>query len=182
MNILLIGSGGREHALAWRLALSEKCTALYCAPGNAGIEDVAECVDIKIDDIPALVNFAKNNNIDFVVVGPEGGGQAPSCTSGYNAGLSAACSPTRQMSSDTVPRSPCALRTPPPRPLPPVRCGCQPHPAASPTAGPFPTAGPVTQRRTAPATPCGPSWPAVGNRPVHPNHTARKFIGQGRPD
>jgi phosphoribosylamine--glycine ligase len=72
MKILLIGSGGREHSLAWRLALSEKCTALYCAPGNAGMEDVAECVDIKIDDIAGLVHFAKNNNIDFVVVGPEG--------------------------------------------------------------------------------------------------------------
>lgn len=72
MNILLIGSGGREHALAWRLAMSEKCTALYCAPGNAGIEDIAECVDIKVDDIAGLVGFVKNNAIDFVVVGPEG--------------------------------------------------------------------------------------------------------------
>jgi phosphoribosylamine--glycine ligase len=72
MKILLIGSGGREHALAWRLALSEKCTALYCAPGNAGIEDVAECVDIKVDDIPGLISFVRDNAIDFVVVGPEG--------------------------------------------------------------------------------------------------------------
>lgn len=72
MKVLLIGSGGREHALAWRLAQSEKCKALYCAPGNAGISSVAECIDIKADDIPGLVKFAKDKKIDFVVVGPEG--------------------------------------------------------------------------------------------------------------
>jgi phosphoribosylamine--glycine ligase len=72
MKVLLVGSGGREHALAWRLAQSEKCAALYCAPGNAGIESIAECVDIKADDIAGLVKFAKEKSIDFVVVGPEG--------------------------------------------------------------------------------------------------------------
>lgn len=72
MRVLLIGSGGREHALAWRLAQSEKCETLYCAPGNAGIASVAECVDIKADDIPGIVAFATDNKIDFVVVGPEG--------------------------------------------------------------------------------------------------------------
>lgn len=71
MNILLVGSGGREHALAWAIAKSSKCTKLYCAPGNAGIEEHAEHVDIGAEDIPALVKFAKENKIDFVVVGPE---------------------------------------------------------------------------------------------------------------
>lgn len=72
MNILLIGSGGREHALAWKLAQSDVCEALYCAPGNAGIADHAECVDIGVGQIDDLVRFAKNNVIDLVVVGPEG--------------------------------------------------------------------------------------------------------------
>lgn len=72
MRVLLVGSGGREHALAWRLAKSEKCQALYCAPGNAGIDHVGECVDIAADDIDGLVKFATDNQIDFVVVGPEG--------------------------------------------------------------------------------------------------------------
>ncbi|MCB9983804.1 MAG: phosphoribosylamine--glycine ligase [Rhodospirillales bacterium] len=72
MKVLLVGSGGREHALAWGLAASERCDALYCAPGNAGIESCAECVDIKVDDVEALVDFAKDQAIDLVVVGPEG--------------------------------------------------------------------------------------------------------------
>ena len=71
MNILLVGSGGREHALAWKLSQSPNCTKLYCAPGNAGIEAQAECVPIKVDQIDALVQFAKDNAIDLVVVGPE---------------------------------------------------------------------------------------------------------------
>lgn len=71
MNILLVGSGGREHALAWSLAQSENCKSLYCAPGNAGIESCAECVDIAANDIEALVQFAKDKAIDLVVVGPE---------------------------------------------------------------------------------------------------------------
>jgi phosphoribosylamine--glycine ligase len=71
MKILLIGSGGREHALAWRLAGSETCDTLYCAPGNPGIEEVAECVKIAADDINGLTDFAVSKNIDLVVVGPE---------------------------------------------------------------------------------------------------------------
>ena len=71
MKVLLIGSGGREHALAWSIAQSEDCKALYCAPGNAGIESCADCVDIKADDIDGLVAFAKDKAIDLVVVGPE---------------------------------------------------------------------------------------------------------------
>lgn len=71
MKILLVGSGGREHALAWKLAQSRLCEKLYCAPGNAGIADVAECASIDAEDIPALVKFAKEKNIDLVVAGPE---------------------------------------------------------------------------------------------------------------
>ncbi len=72
MKVLLIGSGGREHALAWRLANSEKCDALYCAPGNPGIAEIAECVDIAVDDSQKITDFAISKNIDLVVVGPEG--------------------------------------------------------------------------------------------------------------
>ncbi len=71
MRILLAGSGGREHALAWKLSQSPQCDKLYCAPGNAGIADVAECVDIAAEDIDGIVKFSKENKIDFVVVGPE---------------------------------------------------------------------------------------------------------------
>lgn len=71
MKVLLVGSGGREHALAWALAQSQNCSALYCAPGNAGIEGCAELVDIKTEDVEALTKFAKEKNIDLVIVGPE---------------------------------------------------------------------------------------------------------------
>jgi phosphoribosylamine--glycine ligase len=72
MRILLIGSGGREHALAWTLAASPLCDALYCAPGNAGIAEEATCVPIAADDIAGLLKFCQDERIDFVVVGPEG--------------------------------------------------------------------------------------------------------------
>lgn len=71
MKILLVGSGGREHALAWKLRQSAQCEELYCAPGNAGIESVAQCVKIGIDKIDQLVAFAQEKSIDLVVVGPE---------------------------------------------------------------------------------------------------------------
>lgn len=71
MKVLLIGAGGREHALAWALAQSENCAELYCAPGNAGTESCAESVDIAADDIESLTNFAAEKSIDLVVVGPE---------------------------------------------------------------------------------------------------------------
>ena len=71
MNVLLIGSGGREHALAWALAASPLVAKLYCAPGNAGIADVAECVPIAATDLEAIVAFAKEQSIAFVVIGPE---------------------------------------------------------------------------------------------------------------
>jgi phosphoribosylamine---glycine ligase len=71
MNILLLGSGGREHALAWKIAASPLTTRLWCAPGNAGIAQEAECVPLDIADHAAVVAFCKANNVDFVVVGPE---------------------------------------------------------------------------------------------------------------
>jgi phosphoribosylamine--glycine ligase len=72
LKVLLVGSGGREHALAWALAASPLLTKLYCAPGNAGIAEVAERVAIAAGDLDGLVAFAKDSGIDFVVIGPEG--------------------------------------------------------------------------------------------------------------
>ena len=71
MNILLLGSGGREHALAWKIAASPLTTKLWCAPGNAGIAREAECVALDITDHAAVVAFCKASKVDFVVVGPE---------------------------------------------------------------------------------------------------------------
>ncbi|MBM3255318.1 MAG: phosphoribosylamine--glycine ligase [Candidatus Omnitrophica bacterium] len=71
MKVLIIGSGGREHALAWKIAQSSLADKLFCAPGNAGISRVAECTDIKAEDIKGLLAFAKKERIDFTVVGPE---------------------------------------------------------------------------------------------------------------
>ncbi|MPZ59404.1 MAG: phosphoribosylamine--glycine ligase [Rhizobiales bacterium] len=75
MNILLLGSGGREHALAWKIAASPLADKIYCAPGNAGIAQEAECVALDIADHAAVIGFCKDRRIDFVVVGPE----APLC-------------------------------------------------------------------------------------------------------
>jgi len=71
MRILVVGGGGREHALCWAIAGSPLCDKLYCAPGNAGIAQDAECVAIGAEDVDALVAFAEDNAIDLVVVGPE---------------------------------------------------------------------------------------------------------------
>lgn len=71
MHILLLGSGGREHALAWKIAASPLVTKLWCAPGNAGIAREAECVALDIADHAAVIDFCKQNAVDFVVVGPE---------------------------------------------------------------------------------------------------------------
>ena len=71
MKILVIGSGGREHAIVWKLSQSKKAKKIFCAPGNGGIKEIAELVDIKADDVPRLLNFAKNNKIGLTVVGPE---------------------------------------------------------------------------------------------------------------
>ena len=75
MNILILGSGGREHALAWKIAASPPADKLYCAPGNAGIAQEAECVGVDAADHAAVIAFAKEKKIDLVVVGPE----APLC-------------------------------------------------------------------------------------------------------
>ncbi len=71
MRILVVGSGGREHALCWSIASSPLCSALYCAPGNAGIAQDATCVPIGAEDIAGIVKFAREEAMDFVVVGPE---------------------------------------------------------------------------------------------------------------
>jgi phosphoribosylamine--glycine ligase len=71
MKILVVGSGGREHALCWAIRRSPLCSELLCAPGNAGITEFAKLVPIGSEDIDALVEFAKGNAIDFVVIGPE---------------------------------------------------------------------------------------------------------------
>jgi phosphoribosylamine---glycine ligase len=71
MQILLLGSGGREHALAWKIAASPLVTKLWCAPGNAGIAQEADCVALDIADHAAVIDFCKANAVDFVVVGPD---------------------------------------------------------------------------------------------------------------
>jgi len=72
MRILVVGGGGREHALVWKLRQSPRVTEIFCAPGNAGIARLAECVDIAAEDIPGLLDFARRREIDLTVVGPEG--------------------------------------------------------------------------------------------------------------
>ena len=69
MKVLIIGSGGREHAIAWKVAQSSRVDKIYCAPGNAGIAEIAECVNIKAMEFDKLVKFAKDNAIDLTVVG-----------------------------------------------------------------------------------------------------------------
>ena len=71
MNVLVVGGGGREHAICWKLAQSPRVTKLYCAPGNAGIAQVAQCVPIKATDVEGMVKWAKENAMDFVMVAPD---------------------------------------------------------------------------------------------------------------
>ena len=71
MNVLVVGGGGREHAIVHALAKSPKLDKLWCAPGNGGIAAEAECVEIKATDIPAMVLFAKEHDVDYVVVAPD---------------------------------------------------------------------------------------------------------------
>jgi phosphoribosylamine--glycine ligase len=94
MKVLVVGSGGREHALCWAISGSPLLTKLYCAPGNPGIAGVAECVNIGALEIPALVGFAQDNAIDLVVPGPE----APlvaGITDAMEAAGIACCGPTK---------------------------------------------------------------------------------------
>jgi len=69
MKVLVVGSGGKDHAIVCALAQSKKVNQIFCAPGNAGIKNLAECIDIKIDNIEGLCSFAKENNIDLTIVG-----------------------------------------------------------------------------------------------------------------
>ena len=69
MKILVVGSGGREHAICWKISQSSKADKIYCAPGNAGIAEVAECVNIGAMEFDKLVAFAKEKEIDLTVVG-----------------------------------------------------------------------------------------------------------------
>ena len=69
MKVLIVGSGGREHAIAWKVSQSPKVDKIYCAPGNAGIGQIAECVNIGAMEFDKLAQFAKDNEIDLTVVG-----------------------------------------------------------------------------------------------------------------
>ena len=71
MKVLVVGGGGREHAICWKLAQSPRVTELYCAPGNAGIAQVAACVPIKATDVDSMVKWARENAMDFVMVAPD---------------------------------------------------------------------------------------------------------------
>ena len=71
MKVLVVGGGGREHALCWAVARSPLCDALLCAPGNAGIAELADCVAVGAEDIDGLVGLAHERAVDFVIVGPE---------------------------------------------------------------------------------------------------------------
>src|SRR5215831_4186754 len=71
MNILVVGSGGREHAIAWKLSRSPRNVEVFCAPGNAGIAQVAKCFPTRADDIAGLADLARELRIDLTVVGPE---------------------------------------------------------------------------------------------------------------
>ena len=71
MRVLVVGSGGREHAICWKLKQSPKVTELFCAPGNGGIAQTAKCVDVKATDVDGMVKWAKDNAMDFVVVAPD---------------------------------------------------------------------------------------------------------------
>jgi len=71
VKVLIVGGGGREHAIAWKLRQSEKLAELYCAPGNAGIRSLAVCVPIEAEDIYGIADYAEAQRMDLVVVGPE---------------------------------------------------------------------------------------------------------------
>ena len=69
MNILILGSGGREHSLAWAVKQNPKCDTLYCAPGNAGISKIAQCIDLNIENSSEIIKFCIDNDIYFVIIG-----------------------------------------------------------------------------------------------------------------
>jgi hypothetical protein len=109
MKIFLIGGGGREHTLAWKIKQSPKVEKIFCAPGNAGIEQVAECIQIPSDDIDELARFAKKEQIDLTVVGPELNDQDRrfvSLQERRQAGKSAGCGVARLAGVDHLMRIP----------------------------------------------------------------------------
>lgn len=71
MNILVVGSGGREHAIIWKLAQSSRVSRLYCAPGNGGISELAECIPVSVNNIEGIVEASKQIKADMVVVAPD---------------------------------------------------------------------------------------------------------------
>ena len=71
MNILILGSGGREHAISWKLAQSPKLTKLFIAPGNAGTEELGENVDLSVSNFDGIAKFSLENKVEMIVVGPE---------------------------------------------------------------------------------------------------------------
>ena len=71
MKVLLVGGGGREHALAWRLAQDDERVSIVAAPGNPGIAELAECVAADVTDVDALLGLARDRRVDFTLVGPE---------------------------------------------------------------------------------------------------------------
>ncbi|HQP32443.1 MAG TPA: phosphoribosylamine--glycine ligase, partial [Deltaproteobacteria bacterium] len=71
LKVLIIGSGGREHALCWKISQSRLVDTVFCAPGNGGIASEAVCVDLQVDDLEGLKKFVKDNRVDLTVVGPE---------------------------------------------------------------------------------------------------------------
>ncbi len=71
MKVLVVGGGGREHAIIWKISQSPKVSKIYCAPGNGGISSIAECIDISATDIPGMVEFAKKRDIDLTIVAPD---------------------------------------------------------------------------------------------------------------
>jgi len=71
MKVLVIGSGGREHTLVWKISQSPMVDKIYCTPGNGGIASIAECHDIKATDFDGIKNFAKEAKVDLIVVGPD---------------------------------------------------------------------------------------------------------------
>jgi phosphoribosylamine--glycine ligase len=72
MKVLVVGGGGREHALVWKIKQSPRVNKIFCAPGNAGIAELANCVPIAAEDVQGLAAFAKSEQVDLTVVGPEG--------------------------------------------------------------------------------------------------------------
>ena len=71
MKVLVIGGGGREHAIVWKLSQSRHIDKIYCSPGNAGISEIAECINVGSNDFDALLDFVKYEWVDLTIVGPE---------------------------------------------------------------------------------------------------------------